>query len=107
MRFLEYSSQFTNLFFEQMVPEWSLAIFMEKFSMTRKDAVEKIQQQNQHHNNHVDDSQSLFITQNSLDEEDWRTTARTIKRKKKWHCDQQSLTRANNDLFIAIIIMWD
>lgn len=63
--------QFTDLFFEQMVPEWSLAIFMEKFSMNRQEAVEKIQQQNRNNqNNSVDDSQSLlFITQNSLDED--------------------------------------
>lgn len=83
MHFLEHLLQFTNLFFEQMVPEWSLAIFMEKFSMTRKDAVEKIQHQNQHQNNHVDDSQSLFITQNSLDADDWRKTIRTKIRLKK------------------------
>lgn len=60
---LQHAS-YTDLFFMKIVPEWSLALFMDKFAMNRKDALERIQTQNRAQN--IDDSQSLCITQDSL-----------------------------------------
>lgn len=67
---VSFTLQFADLFFVQIVPEWALAIFMEKFAMDRKKAIERIQQQNLRQNNQVDDSEILIHTQNSFDVDD-------------------------------------
>lgn len=97
----KHELQFTNLFFELMVPEWSLAIFMEKYSMDRKKAVEKIHQQTLI--NPVDDSQSLlFITQNSLDEDVWQATGPFGPSKQSTWSTKES--RMNRVPFIMVLL---
>lgn len=66
-----------------MVPEWTLAIFMEKYDMDRKSAIEKIQQQSYWQDNQVDDSEILATTQNSFDEDAWRALFRATVQKQK------------------------
>lgn len=76
---------YANLFFEKIVPEWSIALIMAKFGMMREDVVEKIQKQKPNHSQ-IDDSQSIYVTQDSINEHFWRskTSTQRWKRKTLW-----------------------
>lgn len=37
--------EYADLFFEYMVPEWALLIFMEKYNLTRANALDQLQKQ--------------------------------------------------------------